>query len=114
MTITNSGEIIITSSDIGKGKYIPINRLSSGEKQLLVMLSSLAFNEDIEGEGVFIIDEPELSLHLSWQELFVKSIIQVNPKLQLILATHSPTIISEHEEEKYIINLDEKRKVVKI
>jgi predicted ATP-binding protein involved in virulence len=39
------------------------------------------------------VDEPELSLHIKWQELFVTAVQEASPKLQLILATHSPSII---------------------
>lgn len=71
----------------------PISALSSGERQLLVMLAHLSLNPNLAGSGVFIVDEPELSLHIDWQEKFVDAIREANPKVQLILATHSPAII---------------------
>jgi len=71
----------------------PITALSSGERQLLVMLAHLSLNPSLEGSGVFIVDEPELSLHIDWQEKFVDAIREANPNVQLILATHSPAII---------------------
>lgn len=71
----------------------PISALSSGERQLLVMLGHLSLNPHLAGSGVFIVDEPELSLHIDWQEKFVDAIREANPKVQLILATHSPAII---------------------
>jgi len=70
-----------------------VKALSSGERQLLVMLGHLALNEHLRGSAVFIVDEPELSLHLSWQEMFVDSVQEANPEVQLIFATHSPAII---------------------
>jgi predicted ATPase len=70
-----------------------ISALSSGERQLLVMLAHLSLNPSLVGSGVFIVDEPELSLHIDWQEKFVEAIREANPKVQLILATHSPAII---------------------
>lgn len=70
-----------------------ITALSSGERQLLVMLAHLSLNPSLEGSGVFIVDEPELSLHIDWQEKFVDAIRKANPNVQLILATHSPAII---------------------
>ena len=69
--------------------------LSSGERQLVVMLAHLSLNKRLAGSGVFIVDEPELSLHIGWQEQFVDAIRTANPKVQLILATHSPAIILE-------------------
>lgn len=73
----------------------PITALSSGESQIVVMLTHLAFNPAARADNVFIVDEPELSLHLRWQELFVEAIKTLNPRLQTILATHSPAIILE-------------------
>lgn len=79
--------------------------LSSGEKQILIMITHLIFYEDRTSPGIFIIDEPELSLHLGWQEIFVNSIIEASPNTQFILATHSPTIIGGVENEKYCIDV---------
>jgi predicted ATP-dependent endonuclease of OLD family len=71
----------------------PITALSSGERQLVVILTHLAFNPQAKRANVLIIDEPELSLHLRWQELFVDAIVSASKDIQLILATHSPSII---------------------
>ncbi len=71
----------------------PITALSSGESQLVVILTHLAFNPAARAANVFIVDEPELSLHLKWQELFVDAVRTINPEMQAILATHSPAII---------------------
>lgn len=71
----------------------PVGSLSSGEAQIFVILTQLAFNPLAQQDNVFIIDEPELSLHIQWQELFVDSIITANPNIQYVLATHSPSII---------------------
>jgi predicted ATP-dependent endonuclease of OLD family len=68
--------------------------LSSGEKQILILLTYLAFTSG----KIFIIDEPELSLHPKWQEEFmaaVKSLMPINT--QLIIATHSPIIVGTNE-----------------
>jgi len=73
----------------------PLFALSSGERQLVVMLAHLSLNKRLADSGVFIVDEPELSLHISWQEQFVDAIQKENPNVQLILATHSPAIILE-------------------
>jgi energy-coupling factor transporter ATP-binding protein EcfA2 len=73
----------------------PLFALSSGERQLVVMLAHLSLNKELSGSGVFVVDEPELSLHISWQEKFVDAIQRANPDVQLIMATHSPAIIME-------------------
>ena len=74
-------------------KLRPITALSSGERQLVVILTHLAFNSQAKRANVLIVDEPELSLHLRWQELFVDAVVGASPGVQLILATHSPSII---------------------
>lgn len=84
-------------------KIANIYELSSGEKQIVTMLGHLIyFEEKYKNEsGIFIIDEPEVSLHLAWQEIFVKSILEASPRTQFILATHSPAIIGDNEESLY-------------
>lgn len=77
---------------------VNIYELSSGEKQILILLGNLIYfvEKSKKEPGIFIVDEPELSLHLSWQEIFVKSIIDASPSTQFIIATHSPAIINEY------------------
>jgi predicted ATPase len=81
-------------------EYKDINFLSSGEQQILILFSYIAFNS---GDGrVFIIDEPELSLHIKWQEDFLEKLDLITPKsTQLILATHSP-ILANNKKNKAI------------
>ncbi len=86
----------------------PISSLSSGEAQIFVILTHLAFNPSAQRNNVFIIDEPELSLHVQWQEMFVESIIAANPNIQYILATHSPSIILNRIDD--CIDISRKRK----
>lgn len=75
------------------GRVSDIRCLSSGERQIFVLLTNLVFNPEMNTETVLLIDEPELSLHLKWQKQFVDSIKLVSPETQMILATHSPEII---------------------
>lgn len=72
-------------------RSIPLKSLSSGEKQLLQMLlESLS-----SANNSVIIDEPELSLHVNWQQQLVSSMKKINGDCQLILASHSPEITAE-------------------
>ncbi len=72
--------------------------LSSGERQLFVLITTLMFSDEQRRANTVIIDEPELSLHIKWQEMFVDSLMQANPDIQLILATHSPSIILDRDD----------------
>ena len=44
---------------------------------------------------IFIADEPEISLHVIWQENLLKGIRNLNENAQLIIATHSPDIVAD-------------------
>lgn len=88
-----TGQLAFKISDLPETR--PIGTLSSGEAQIFVILSHLMFNPQADKANVFIVDEPELSLHILWQELFVSSILSANPRIQFILATHSPSIIQD-------------------
>ena len=88
------GQLVITRPN---GKKSTIDGLSSGERQLLVIFAHAFFNRSHQKETVFIIDEPELSLHLLWQEKFSAAILAINPISQFILATHSPEIVGSNK-----------------
>ncbi len=73
-----------------------IDKLSSGERQLLILFTFLAFIADTG--GLFIVDEPELSLHPKWQSEFLDAFLALKaPKNQLLIATHSPEIVGAHK-----------------
>ncbi len=80
------------------GNMTSLQALSSGERQIFIMLAHLSLNKRLLRDGVFIVDEPELSLHMDWQDMFVEAIQKANPQLQLILATHAPAIIGGRNE----------------
>lgn len=70
--------------------------LSSGEKQILILLTQalLRFNNPV----VYIADEPELSLHVTWQEKLLKSVVMLGGQMQIIVATHSPDIVGNFQD----------------
>lgn len=74
-----------------------IRHLSSGERQVLILFSFLAFASN--SSTVFIVDEPELSLHPKWQHEFMDAFLKIKPAgAQILLATHSPEIVGKHKE----------------
>lgn len=85
------GQLVVKRPD---GSECTIEGLSSGERQLLVIFAHTFFNRHSGNRNIFIIDEPELSLHLGWQEKFSETIFSVSPDSQFILATHSPEIVA--------------------
>ena len=68
-------------------------KLSSGEKQMLVILLTVLVRDD--DHCVLFMDEPEASLHIEWQQKLIGMIRSLNPNVQLILTTHSPAVIME-------------------
>lgn len=78
------------------GSKCSIEGLSSGERQVLVILAQVFFGGRYS-KAVFLIDEPELSLHLRWQEKISQVLFTINPGLQFILATHSPEIVGQNK-----------------
>lgn len=66
-------------------------QLSSGEKQLLVILLTVLLEDN--KPYVLLMDEPEISLHVEWQQKLVGIIRTLNPHAQIILTTHSPAVI---------------------
>lgn len=77
--------------EVPGGQNIPLNLLSSGEKHLLrIFIETL-----LSGVSTLLIDEPEISLHVDWQERLISEMQQLNPDTQFIIATHSPTIMAK-------------------
>lgn len=69
-------------------------RLSSGEKQLIILLIE-ALLQDCRPH-IFLTDEPELSLHIAWQRMILPAVKELNPNAQIIAATHSPEVASKY------------------
>ena len=86
------------SVKLPNGQYIDGQNLSSGELQLLVLFTFLYFQFNSDQEFVVFVDEPELSLHLAWQQRYVNGVQEANPKAQFIIATHSPEIAGPAED----------------
>ena len=66
-------------------------RLSSGEKQMLVILLTVLVQD--KAPCVLLMDEPEISLHIEWQQRIISIIREMNPYAQIILTTHSPAMV---------------------
>lgn len=100
------GRILFIQRDNNNKKRVTLDKMSSGEKQIVIFFAYLIFEVNSKQSGIFIIDEPELSLHVSWQRKFAKSIIKAAPNLQLIFATHSPEIVGYNREKCVVIGGD--------
>lgn len=72
---------------------IPLYKLSSGEKQLLLILMRVFLME--EQSYILLMDEPEISLHIEWQYKLFEEIRHLNPHCQIITSTHSPSMFGD-------------------
>lgn len=96
--IDKEGQLFLKTSHKPK---IDLQLLSSGEKQIVTFFAYLVFGLNNTNQSLFIVDEPELSLHLEWQLEFVDTLLELNPDIQLIFATHSPEIIGKRRDKAF-------------
>ncbi|PEV97694.1 hypothetical protein CN428_24425 [Bacillus cereus] len=90
----NEGEGVLSFSK----NHIELNSedLSAGEKQLVTLfVYTKLCNQE---KTILLIDEPELSLHISWQRKFLKHLINNNKNVQFIISSHSPFIVSNYKD----------------
>ena len=73
------------------GEVLTPYQLSSGEKQMLIILLTVLVEDD--QPYVLFMDEPEVSLHIEWQKRLIDLILELNPNVQIILTTHSPAVV---------------------
>lgn len=73
------------------GETLSPYQLSSGEKQILAILLTVLVEDG--KPYVLFMDEPEVSLHVDWQQQLIDLILELNPNVQIILTTHSPAVI---------------------
>lgn len=83
-----NGELSIIQNN---GQSLKYQNLSSGERQVIYIFLKV-INASINN-SLILMDEPEISLHLSWQERLISEIRKVNKTSQIIIVTHSPAII---------------------
>lgn len=77
--------------------FIPLQSLSSGEQEIIVLYFKLIF--EYKNNLIALIDEPELSSHVSWQYDMLddfERILSVNESIkQIVVCTHSPQVIND-------------------
>ena len=88
--------IVRTENEIAfrqAGERLEPYQLSSGEKQMLVILLTVLVEDGLP--HTLFMDEPEVSLHIDWQKRLISLIRELNPAAQIILTTHSPAVIMD-------------------
>jgi predicted ATP-binding protein involved in virulence len=92
IAINQENGFIFTTDD---GEILSATDLSSGEQHELVMIYELLFK--VKPNSLILIDEPEISLHVEWKRQFLKDLQEITKlaNLDVLLSTHSPTLIND-------------------
>lgn len=90
------------------GTTLPLESLSSGEQHELVLFFELLFK--VPSGSLVLIDEPEISLHIVWQEQFLDDVQKITQlaNIDVLMATHSLDIITGHSD--LVVSLKEPAK----
>jgi ABC-type lipoprotein export system ATPase subunit len=90
---------------LDNGQMIAPSQLSSGEQQLLALAYELLFGT--APNSVVLLDEPELSLHVTWLKGLLSSFLEMAEKrrLQFVIATHAPSVFLGHNELEQSLDL---------
>ena len=88
-----TGFVIKSKSE---NKDIAVKNLSSGEQNELIIFYNLLF-KTTKGD-IVLIDEPEISLHIAWQQQLIADLKEIAKEtgISLLIATHSPDIIGDN------------------
>jgi predicted ATP-binding protein involved in virulence len=84
-------------------QLLVLEQLSDGYRNLLAVVLDFArrlaqahpnWENPLEAPGILLIDEIELHLHPGWQQSVIPNLRKVFPNTQLIVATHSPQVLT--------------------
>ena len=87
----NSEKMKVLVKNTWTNQEVKFNDLSSGEKQVISLLYHLFL---FESKKIVLIDEPELSLSIKWQERILEDIANASSCHQLLAITHSPFVFN--------------------
>ena len=92
-SINERGSMTFTRTNSQRDR-VRVSSLSSGEQHLVALFTMLLFAA--RENSIVLIDEPEISLHAAWKHDFLPDITRVSNlmKLQIVLSTHSTSIIN--------------------
>lgn len=78
------------------GEPASLDVLSSGERHVLTLLFSATHMS--QSDGLLLIDEPELSLHVDWQRIILQELLKLADGRQIIACTHAPEVAADHRD----------------
>jgi len=95
------------------------NDLSYGEKMILTQLINIFYKVVTSDKKsiLIVLDEPDISLHPSWQKKYLSQIYyflsKIDKKIQILLSTHSPFLLSDIPKQKEIITIEQQSEYYK-
>ena len=90
----NESTVAIDVYRKGTSDTVSLNKLSSGEKQIISLFSKIYL--EFSKNYIVLFDEPELSLSIEWQKQLLPDIIKSEKCKFLLSVTHSPFIFKNH------------------
>lgn len=116
----NSSELVLENE---KGINISVDMLSDGIKNILALIADIAYRcsnlnphfdkASSKTKGVVLIDEVDMHLHPSWQQKILKDLTTIFPKIQFIVTTHSPQVLSSIKKDNIrIIKPDQNKAII--
>lgn len=98
----------------GKKEIHPLSEMSDGYRNMLSMVADIAYRMALlnpqlldkvteKTSGVVLIDEIDLHLHPAWQRHIVGALKKIFPKVQFIVSTHAPSVISSVPQDEIVI-----------
>ena len=110
---THSLDILYTDTE-GRKLRVPMKNLSDGYKNTIGMIADIAYRMAVlnpqllgnvltETPGIVLIDEVDLHLHPVWQQRIIRDLQTLFPKVQFIVSTHAPSVISSVKRENMLV-----------
>jgi len=89
---------------------LPVGMLSDGIRSMLTLVADIAFrtvklNPNLgpfaatNTDGIVLIDEVDMHLHPAWQQTVLTSLLEAFPRIQFIVTTHSPQVLTSVDSE---------------
>ena len=110
--VVRDNQLMVKHAEHG---WRPFEQLSDGQRRLAAIFTELAMRaaslnsqlgEDCirETTGVVLIDELDLHLHPQWQRSVIDNLLSVFPKLQFVVASHSPFLLQSAFEHGIVVD----------
>lgn len=82
-------------------------------KTAMLAIANPAMQDPLEGQGVVLIDEFELHMHVSWQRKIINVLKRTFPNIQFVITTHSPQVLGEVTADYNVFMLEREREEIR-